>query len=148
MVGERIPICAIYLMDNAAPYLANAFTVAVQDDNWVCTRSFFNEIIDLARDTIDDSEIERIMGETEDVWTWESCEAAVRLSREALAYAVRDRALMDRRRTTQSRYELIRTLALRHISSWAKDRGIQPNAPEYLFSLDIGEIAQTGAADS
>lgn len=125
MASERILACAYYLVDNAAPNVAEVIRRLRQESrqNW---QSFLDEAFESSRESLCPRRIQAILGQAGDDWTREAYVSAVKLHNEALATAVKDRAVWDRRRTARTRRRLLASLADDHILRWMKDRGMDP----------------------
>jgi hypothetical protein len=123
MSNERIPICAVYLTDNAAPHVTRLIERLphAPRENWerLLEQSFHDSSA-----TLCPRRIQAILGHVGDPWTREAYSAAVDLCNRAIAAAVQNRRIWDRRRTARTRRELMVKLANDHIKKWCDDRGI------------------------
>ncbi len=125
MASERIPACASYLVSNAAPHVAEVIRRLRQESrqNW---QSLLDQAFESSRATLCPERIQAILQGCCDHWTQEAYVSAVRLHNEAIAAAVQDRAVWDRRRTARTRRRLLVRLADDHIRRWCADRGMDP----------------------
>jgi len=105
VASERIPACASYLVSNAAPHVAEVIRRLRQESrqNW---QSLLDQAFESSRATLCPERIRAILQGCCDHWTQEAYVSAVRLHDEALATAVKDRAVWDRRRTARTRRRL------------------------------------------
>ncbi len=123
MASERIPACAYYLVDNAAPHVAALIPKLRLEtrQNW---DSFLAQAYDSCRASLSPRRIRAIMGQLPDNWTQEAYVSAVRLHNEAIAIAVQDRRIWDRRRSARTRRNILHSGAISHIWKWAETRGM------------------------
>ena len=128
MASERIPACASYLVSNAVPHVAEVIRRLRQESrqNW---QSLLDQAFESSRATLCPERIRAILQGCCDHWTQEAYASPVRLHNEAIATAVQDRAVWDRRRSARTRRDLLHSLAHDHIRRWAKNRG-----------MDLGEV--------
>jgi hypothetical protein len=125
VASERIPACASYLVDNAAPHVAEVIRRIRQESrqNW---QSLLDQAFESSRATLCPERIRAILQGCCDHWTQEAYVSAVRLHNEAIASAVQERSVWDRRRTARTRRRLLVRLADDHIRLWCADRGMDP----------------------
>jgi|GEM_PF-3468823 len=128
MASERIPACAYYLVDNAAPHIAEVVQRSRNESrqDW---DSLLDRALKSSRASLCPKRIRAILGQVVDDWTQEAYVSAVRLHNEAIASAVQDRRIWDRRRSARTRRNILHSSAISHIWRWADDRG-----------MDLGEV--------
>jgi hypothetical protein len=125
MATRRIPVCAGYLVRNAAPHIAGAIE-HIRNQPCGELKRIIEDAIDASRSTLSLACVQHIMGSPLDPMAFESLAAAGRLCNEAIEAALKRPGIWDRRRSTRTRSELIVKYTNGHICSWMRDRGINP----------------------
>ncbi len=126
MASERIPALASYLVKVVAPHLSEMIE-RLQRGRWHGTGSLIDEAFENARDRVDYRQIHRIFGVCDrclDDRDRESLASMSHLCNEAIASAWENQKLWDRRRTNNTRANLICNLANYHIRCWMECRGM------------------------
>ena len=118
MASERIPACASYLVDNAAPHVAEVIR-RIRQESRQYWQSLFDQAFESSRATLCSERIRAILEGCCDHWTQEAYVSAVKLHNEAIASAVQDRAVWDRRRTFRTRSRLLAFLTNSTVSAKA-----------------------------
>jgi len=131
MSNERIPIVAMHLAGNVAPYVADVFS-RVRENSSDGIATLIERAFEKAKDDLNVDLVRSIMGPLDNEWTRESLVSVVGLCNEAIYTAMKNRSLLDRRRSPRTRRELLRSLADDHIRRWMTDRGIDPGEAYWL----------------
>jgi len=126
MAGEeRLAACAGHLVTLAAPELAEIIQEALRDPGQDPSALVDRAQRDMSA-KLRGKALRAILG-PEDAWSLEAFYAAALLSNTALEDAMTARQVWDRRRTVRTRSRLIVAYAKSHISSWSRDRGLDPD---------------------
>ncbi len=123
MVSERIPMVALHLAGNVTPYMADVLSRVrgVSSDG---VAILIEQAFERAKDDLDVDLVRSLMGRIDNDWVRESLVSATQLCNESIYVALKNRALLDRRRTTRTRRKLLDELVNNHIREWSAVRGI------------------------